>query len=146
MAAVMAHDASAELHRIEAPTLVLKPAADMLIPPRCSDELAAAIAGAQLATFEHASHGFNVEQADKFNRAVLDFFAQHPLDDGRVFSPPPRLCDCPLPRRAAPRAAFFCAIAPSRTSGADADGDVASVSDASCRAPWSRRRFAQRLE
>ena len=31
----------------------------------------AAIPGATLATFEQGSHGFNVEQADKFNRAVL---------------------------------------------------------------------------
>jgi len=85
MAAVLAHDATAELHQIEAPTLVLKPAADMLIPPRCSDVLAAAIPGAQLATFEHASHGFNVEQADKFNRAVLDFVSQHALDDAARF-------------------------------------------------------------
>jgi len=85
MAAVMAHDATAELHRIEAPTLVMKPAADMLVPPRSSDVLAAAIPGAQLVTFEHASHGFNVEQADKFNRAVLDFVSQHALDDAARF-------------------------------------------------------------
>jgi len=85
MAAVMAHDASAELHRIGAPTLVMKPAADMLIPPKSSDFLAQAIAGAQLATFDHGSHGFNVEQADKFNRAVLDFVARHPLDDAARF-------------------------------------------------------------
>jgi 3-oxoadipate enol-lactonase len=85
MAAVMAHDATAELHRIEAPTLVMKPAADLLIPPRCSDALAAAIPGAQLVTFEHASHGFNVEQADKFNRAVIDFVSRHALDDAARF-------------------------------------------------------------
>jgi 3-oxoadipate enol-lactonase len=85
MAAVMAHDASSELHRIEAATLVMKPAADQLIPPRASDELARLIPGATLETFEHGSHGFNVEQADKFNRAVLDFLAQHPLDDAARF-------------------------------------------------------------
>jgi pimeloyl-ACP methyl ester carboxylesterase len=81
MAAVMAHDATAELHGIEAPTLILKPANDRLIPPRASDDLARAIPGATLVTFDQGSHGFNVEQADKFNRAVLDFLAQHPLDD-----------------------------------------------------------------
>jgi 3-oxoadipate enol-lactonase len=85
MAAVMAHDATAELHRIDVPTLVMKPAADMLIPPRCSDVLAQAIPGAQLVTFEHASHGFNVEQADKFNRAVVDFVSQHALADAARF-------------------------------------------------------------
>jgi pimeloyl-ACP methyl ester carboxylesterase len=85
MAATMAHDATAELARITAPTLVMKPAADAMVPPRSSDELARLIPGATLATFEHAAHGFNVEQADKFNRAMLDFFSQHALDDEARF-------------------------------------------------------------
>ena len=85
MAAVMAHDASEELHHIAAPTLVMKPAADMLIPPKSSDFLAQAIPGAQLATFDNGSHGFNVEQADKFNRAVLDFVSRHAFADGARF-------------------------------------------------------------
>ena len=85
MAATMSHDATEELHRIAAPTLVMKPAADMLIPPRASDFLAQAVPGAQLVTFDHGSHGFNVEQADKFNRAVLDFVSQHALDDASRF-------------------------------------------------------------
>lgn len=85
LAAVTAHDATAELSRISAPTLVLKPGADQLIPPRASDLLAREIAGARLVTFDHAAHGFNVEQPDKFNRAVLDFLAQHPLDDEARF-------------------------------------------------------------
>jgi pimeloyl-ACP methyl ester carboxylesterase len=85
LAAVMSHDATAELHRITAPTLVLKPSNDRLIPPRCSDLLAEQIAGAQLVTFDHAAHGFNIEQPDKFNRAVLDFFAHHPLDEEARF-------------------------------------------------------------
>ena len=85
MAATMSHDATLELHRIAAPTLVMKPAADMLIPPRSSDYLAQAIPGAALATFDHGSHGFNVEQADKFNRAVLDFVSRHALADAARF-------------------------------------------------------------
>jgi 3-oxoadipate enol-lactonase len=85
MAAVMAHDATADLGRIEAPTLILKPANDRLIPPRASDDLQRAIPGATLLTFDQGSHGFNVEQADKFNRAVLDFLAQHALDDESRF-------------------------------------------------------------
>ncbi len=85
MAAVMSHDSTDELHHIDKPTLVMKPAADMLIPPKASDFLAQAIPGAQLATFDNGSHGFNVEQADKFNRAVLDFVLKHPLADGPRF-------------------------------------------------------------
>ncbi len=85
LAATMSHDATAELGRIQAPTLILKPASDQLIPPHASDELARLIPGATLVTFPHGSHGFNVEQADKFNRAVLDFLAQHPLDEQARF-------------------------------------------------------------
>jgi 3-oxoadipate enol-lactonase len=85
LAAVMAHDAAAELGRIVAPTLVLKPAADQLIPPHASDELAQLIPGAKLTTIEHGSHGFNVEHAENFNRAVLDFLAAHRLDDEQRF-------------------------------------------------------------
>jgi 3-oxoadipate enol-lactonase len=82
-AAVMGHDAAAELHTLALPTLVMTGTADLLVPPRCSDELARLIPDAKLLKFEGGSHGFNVEQADKFNRAVLDFLAQHPLSDAR---------------------------------------------------------------
>lgn len=85
LAAVMAHDSVEKLQHVTAPTLVMKPAADKLVPPRSSDELAALIPGATLQTFDGASHGFNVEQADKFNRAVLDFLASHPIDDAPRF-------------------------------------------------------------
>ena len=80
LAAALGHDATADLHRIAAPTLVLKPGNDQLVPPRCSDLLAREIPGAELVTFDGAAHGFNVEQPDKFNRAVLDFLARHRLD------------------------------------------------------------------
>jgi 3-oxoadipate enol-lactonase len=85
LAAALAHDATAELGRIEAPTMILQPSADRLIPPRASDELLRLIPGAKLVRFDNGSHGFNVEQADKFNRAVLDFLAQHPIDDEARF-------------------------------------------------------------
>jgi pimeloyl-ACP methyl ester carboxylesterase len=76
---VTAHDATAELGRIVAPTLILQPTADKLIPPRASEELARLIPGAHLLRFENGTHGFNVEEADAFNRAVIDFVAAHPL-------------------------------------------------------------------
>ncbi len=85
LAAVMAHDATAQLGTITAPTLVMQPAADKLIPPRASDELARLIPGARLQRFDQGTHGFNVEQAEKFNRAVLDFVAAHPLADAPRF-------------------------------------------------------------
>jgi 3-oxoadipate enol-lactonase len=82
-AATLAHDASAELARITAPTLVMMPTADRLVPPASSEELARLIPGATLQRFENGAHGFNVEQVDKFNSAVLDFLQRHPLDDAR---------------------------------------------------------------
>ena len=58
----------------------------MLVPPRASDFLAQAIPGAKLAHLRpRRSHGFNVEQADKFNRAVLDFVSRHALADASRF-------------------------------------------------------------
>ena len=85
LAAVMAHDATAELATITSPTAVLKPSNDQLLSPHFSDELARLIPGAKLVTFDNGSHGFNVEQADKFNRAVLDFVAAHPIADAPRF-------------------------------------------------------------
>jgi pimeloyl-ACP methyl ester carboxylesterase len=82
-AATLAHDATADLGRIEAPTLIMMPTADRLVPPAASEELANLIPGAVLQKFDNGSHGFSVEQADKFNRAVLDFLQRHPLDDVR---------------------------------------------------------------
>lgn len=82
-AAVMGHDVAAELHTLALPTLVMTGTADLLVPSRFSDQLARLIPDAKLLKFEGGSHGFNVEQADKFNRAVLDFLAQHPMSDAR---------------------------------------------------------------
>jgi pimeloyl-ACP methyl ester carboxylesterase len=82
-AATMAHDTSARLGAITAPTLIMMPTGDQLVPPSSSEELARLIPGSTLQKFEQASHGFNVEQADKFNRAVLDFVARHPLPETR---------------------------------------------------------------
>jgi 3-oxoadipate enol-lactonase len=78
-AAAIGHDTVAQLASITAPTLVMMPTADALIPPQSSLELAELIDGATLAKFEGASHGFNIEQPDKFNQTVIDFVARHPL-------------------------------------------------------------------
>ena len=81
--AVMNHDTVSRLPSLTLPTLVMTGTADMLVPPRGSDELHRLIPDSTLLKLEGGSHGFNVEQADKFNRAVLDFLAQHPLSDSR---------------------------------------------------------------
>ncbi len=75
MQAIMAHKATDRLSTIAAPTLVLTGDADRLISPANSDVLARSIPGARLVRVPGGSHGFNIEQPDVFNRAVLDFLA-----------------------------------------------------------------------
>ena len=46
---------------------------DILVPVWKSRELAELIPGARLTVIAGAPHGANLERADEFNRAVLDF-------------------------------------------------------------------------
>ena len=46
---------------------------DILVPAWKSVELAELIPGAKLTIVERATHGLNLERADEFNAAVLDF-------------------------------------------------------------------------
>ncbi len=78
--AVLAHDASARVPSLRAPTLVLTGSGDRLVPPHHSDELARLIPGSTLVKVEGGSHGLNFEQPEVFNRVVLDFLAAHPVD------------------------------------------------------------------
>jgi pimeloyl-ACP methyl ester carboxylesterase len=77
--AVMKHDTTARLSLLKLPTLVLTGDADRLVPPHHSDTLARLIPGARLHKVPGGTHGFNVEMPDVFNKAVLDFVAEHPL-------------------------------------------------------------------
>jgi pimeloyl-ACP methyl ester carboxylesterase len=76
--AVMGHRATARLHEIAAPTLVITGDADLLIPPGNSDILARDIPNARLVKVPGGSHGFNFETPDLFNREVVDFLASVP--------------------------------------------------------------------
>jgi pimeloyl-ACP methyl ester carboxylesterase len=49
---------------------------DILVPVWKSQELAGLIPGAELTVIERAPHGLQVERAEEFNRAVLDFIAE----------------------------------------------------------------------
>jgi pimeloyl-ACP methyl ester carboxylesterase len=73
--ATQAHDTADRLHQIAAPTLVLTGDCDLLIPPSNSDLLAARIPGARLQKLAGGSHGFNFENPEGFNAAVLEFLA-----------------------------------------------------------------------
>jgi 3-oxoadipate enol-lactonase len=55
------------------PTLVICGSQDILTPQSDSEELAELIPGAELVIVRGASHGFNVEAAPSFNRAVAEF-------------------------------------------------------------------------
>lgn len=63
-----------ELARLRVPTLVLVGREDILTPPSFSRRLAALIPRARLKIIPGA-HGFFIEEAARFNRAILDFLA-----------------------------------------------------------------------
>jgi pimeloyl-ACP methyl ester carboxylesterase len=79
VAAAMEHDTRARLPSLRAPTLVITGTADRLVPARHSDELASLIPGARLLRIDGAAHGLPLEHPERFNRAVLEFIAEHPL-------------------------------------------------------------------
>lgn len=72
--AALRHNRLADLHRITAPALVLRGAADLLSPPERSAAIAAAIPQAELVTIPSAGHLLNLEQQHLFNEAVRGFF------------------------------------------------------------------------
>jgi pimeloyl-ACP methyl ester carboxylesterase len=73
--AILEHDTLSRLHQVRAPTLVLAAAEDVLTPIFLSREIAAAIPGARLQVLPRGNHAVQVEEADAFNAAVLDFLS-----------------------------------------------------------------------
>jgi pimeloyl-ACP methyl ester carboxylesterase len=80
-----AHDASRELGRIAAPTLVLHGTDDQFCPVENARLLAEAIPGAELALLPDARHAYFIEQRDDASRRVLDFLAAQPLPSAQQF-------------------------------------------------------------
>ena len=72
------HDASRDVHRIEAPTLVLTGDADRLIPMGNSLLLAGRIPGARLEVLPGGGHDFPTEQPDEVASILGDFFGLPP--------------------------------------------------------------------
>lgn len=66
----------AELPTITAPTLVIVGSQDILTPQADSEEIAELIPGAELAIVRGGAHGFMIEAAAPFNRAVDEFLAR----------------------------------------------------------------------
>lgn len=73
--AVAGHDTLERLGRIACPTLVTVATEDILVPPRFSRQLAAAIPGAALRVVEGAGHVYFWERPEEFNRLCLEFAA-----------------------------------------------------------------------
>ena len=71
--AVVAHDASAALREIDAPTLITFGARDLVCSTRFAEPLKSGIAGSELVVFDHLSHAGLHEDPEIFNRATLDF-------------------------------------------------------------------------
>lgn len=76
--AVLAHDASAALGEIDAPTLITFGSHDLVCSPRFAEPLKDGIAGSELVVFEHLSHAGLHEDPEAFNRATLDFLLRQP--------------------------------------------------------------------
>lgn len=73
--AVDKHDVLADLHTVSCPTLVIGARADVMVPGFASEEIAAAIPGAELVMFD-SSHAVALEMMEEFNRTVTDFLAR----------------------------------------------------------------------
>jgi 3-oxoadipate enol-lactonase len=71
--AVIAHDASAALGEVDAPTLITFGARDLVCSTRFAEPLKKGIAGSELVVFDHLSHAGLHEDPETFNRATLDF-------------------------------------------------------------------------
>ena len=71
--AIQGHDAFDRLHLIQAPTLVLTGAQDVLIPPENSKILADHIPNAEYIVIKGGGHQILIEQPEACNRAMIDF-------------------------------------------------------------------------
>jgi 3-oxoadipate enol-lactonase len=73
LAAAASHDAADRLREIQAPTLICHGTADRIVPSANARILAERIPQSRLHLFEDGSHQFFWEQADVFNRLVIEF-------------------------------------------------------------------------
>ena len=66
-----------ELEKISVPTHIVVGDEDQLTPPEMSRQMAKRIPGAHLTLIQGAGHLSNIEQPEKFNRAVLAFLLEN---------------------------------------------------------------------
>jgi 3-oxoadipate enol-lactonase len=75
LTATSRHEARDRLDQLSMPVHVIGAEYDILLPVWKSRELAQLIPGAKLTVLEGAAHGVNLERAEEFNAAVLDFLS-----------------------------------------------------------------------
>src|SRR5829696_3329131 len=75
LAACGRHDVRDRLGELSVPTHVIGAEHDVLVPPWKSTELADLIPDAKLTMLDRAPHAVNIETAESFNGAVLEFLA-----------------------------------------------------------------------
>ena len=78
--AVGNHDARDRLGALELPAHVIGAERDRMVPIWKAEELAEAIPGARFTLLQRGTHAANFEQAEEFNRVVLEFLAEHSGD------------------------------------------------------------------
>ncbi len=76
--AVGRHGARDRLGELQMPVHVIGAERDLMIPVWKARELADLVPGARLTVMPGGSHAVNMEQAEEFNRVVLDFLAEAP--------------------------------------------------------------------
>jgi 3-oxoadipate enol-lactonase len=77
LASFSALDVTANLHRIEAPTLVVVGEHDLVKPRKYSEIIAREIPNAEFAVIPHAGHAALWERAGVFNSLILGFLVKH---------------------------------------------------------------------
>ena len=75
--AVLAHDASAALGSITAPTLITFGRHDMVTSTRFAEPLSSGIGNSEIVVFEEAAHAPIYEQVEEFNQRTLAFLQAH---------------------------------------------------------------------
>ena len=75
--ASVAQDRAAPIEQIRVPTLVIAGEEDTVYPPELAEQMARRIPGAELLMLERTGHLANLEQPDRFNKAVFDFVSRH---------------------------------------------------------------------
>jgi pimeloyl-ACP methyl ester carboxylesterase len=71
------HELRDRLGELSMPTHVIGAGHDQMVPPWKSTELAELIPGAKLTMLDRAPHMASIEQAERFNGAVLDWLREH---------------------------------------------------------------------